>query len=219
MKLSILNQSNDLRLNALVKQQTQEHQHIISGHHKEMQELRDALHLAMERFESISKRNDQDLKDFRMQAIDTINFLKIKVMSQEAIIAEQRQMITDLHKELLGLQEQLLSKADAEKMKNQVQTQMTNASQNQTASLLDCQRTTNSLFASLKDEVSKLKAEMELKFAQAAQKQANDFAIALIDRDGVLKELIRYKKEVLIIEKKIENIYTLIERLNGTVGR
>jgi len=38
------------------------------------------------------------------------------------------------------------------------------------------------------------------------------------DKDGVLKELRVYKKNMFIIEKKIENIYTLIERLKKKVA-
>lgn len=38
-----------------------------------------------------------------------------------------------------------------------------------------------------------------------------------VDGRGVLKELETYKKEVFIIEKKIENIYTLISRLTKKV--
>lgn len=36
-----------------------------------------------------------------------------------------------------------------------------------------------------------------------------------VDFDGLLKELREYKKSMFIIEKKIENIYTLIKRIGG----
>jgi hypothetical protein len=39
-----------------------------------------------------------------------------------------------------------------------------------------------------------------------------------VDSDGVLQELRIYKKEMFIIDKKIENIYTLIERLQNREG-
>ncbi len=39
-----------------------------------------------------------------------------------------------------------------------------------------------------------------------------------VDALGILKELQVYKKTVFIMQKKIENLYTLIERLNKKVG-
>lgn len=39
-----------------------------------------------------------------------------------------------------------------------------------------------------------------------------------VDSVGVLRELQVYKKTVFIMQKKIENLYTLIERLNKKVG-
>jgi len=43
---------------------------------------------------------------------------------------------------------------------------------------------------------------------------ANNFHVTKIDREGVLKEVRVWEKTIFIIEKKIENIYTLIERIN-----
>ena len=39
-----------------------------------------------------------------------------------------------------------------------------------------------------------------------------------LDSTGVLKEIQVYKKSMFIIEKKIENIYTLIERLDKRIS-
>lgn len=212
MKLSTHNQPNDLRLNALVKQQTQEHQHLIAGHHREMQELRDSLKLAMERFVSISDRNEQDLKEFKTQTTNSLYLLTDRIMDHEVATEACRQKQIDLQKQLDELHDIYFTKSQSEHMKSQVQTQMTNASQTQTASLQDYQRATNALLASLKDEIAKLRAEMDLKIGQVSAIGQENFRVATLDKDGVLKELIRYKKEVFILEKKIENIYTLIGR-------
>lgn len=211
MNSSIHNQSNDLKLNALVKQQTLEHQHLMSNHQKEMQALRDSVKLAMERFVSISDRNDQDLQDFKKFTRECFRILTDKITAHENAIAEHRQKQIDLHKQLMDLQEVYFTKSESETMKSQVQTQMTNASQNQTASLQDYQRATNASFSSLKDEMTKLRAEMDLKIGQVAATGQENFRVAALDKDGVLKELIRYKKEVFIIEKKIEDLYSRVE--------
>ena len=177
-----------------------------------MQELRDSLKLAMERFVSISDRNEQDLKEFKTQTTNSLYLLTDRIMDHEVATEACRQKQIDLQKQLDELHDIYFTKSQSEHMKSQVQTQMTNASQTQTASLQDYQRATNALLASLKDEIAKLRAEMDLKIGQVSAIGQENFRVATLDKDGVLKELIRYKKEVFILEKKIENIYTLIGR-------
>jgi hypothetical protein len=46
------------------------------------------------------------------------------------------------------------------------------------------------------------------------EKLQQDIGIATVDAEGIKKELEVYKKSVFIIEKKLENIYTLIDRIN-----
>lgn len=48
------------------------------------------------------------------------------------------------------------------------------------------------------------------------QEQEKKINVSSVDSKGILKELLVYKKSMLIIEKKIENIYTLIERNTKT---
>ena len=204
----------DKRWEALVKKQETEHQHIIASHHKEMQTLRDSLSLAMERFTSLFERNEKDFMDFKMQATSDINGLKKRIMENELTINMQKKTIEGLHQQLLNFQSVYSSKADAEKYKGELDDKITKVIMSHIISFQDCQREFKSLFNSLRDDLEKLRSLMEQKVAEAREKSESNFSIAKIDRDGVLKELTRYKKAVFYIEKKIENIYTLIERIN-----
>lgn len=56
-------------------------------------------------------------------------------------------------------------------------------------------------------EIEPIKKELEKKIE-----------IASVDRDGVMKEIAVVKKSLLITEKQIENIYTLLERVNKKVS-
>jgi hypothetical protein len=55
---------------------------------------------------------------------------------------------------------------------------------------------------------------MELKLSQMTDKAESNLYVYRLDKEGVLKQIRIYEKSMFIIEKKIENIYTLIERLN-----
>jgi hypothetical protein len=72
-----------------------------------------------------------------------------------------------------------------------------------------------------KEELERFKRELldrpseAIKVKQDLEKKIDSVSI---DAEGVLKEIRVYKKESMIIEKKIENIYTLIERLNKRVS-
>ena len=204
----------DKRFDALVKQEMIEHQHIISCHHQEMQTLRESLRLSMERFESLFEHSITELKDFKTYAVCTLGVLQQKVASQEKTILEQRQAITGLHEELLGFRRAYASKADVEKLKSEHAEQIKVSTDSHINSFQEFQRHFKVLVYDLESELIKLRYEIEQKLSLLTDKTENNFSISRIDKEGVLKEIRTYDKTLFIIEKKIENIYTLMERLN-----
>ena len=60
---------------------------------------------------------------------------------------------------------------------------------------------------------------MDEKYTELMAKIDSNFSLSRIDRDGVLKEIRIYDKTIFIMEKKIENIYTLIERIDRNLVR
>jgi hypothetical protein len=196
-----------------VKRQEGEHQHIISCHNKEMQTLRDALNLAMQKFESLFQKSESDLKDFKTYSICNIGILREKIIASEAIIHEQRNTISALHEQLLGFQVAYCTQNDMEILKKTVDEQIKEINISQLSSFQSFQREFKGLFSVLKDELWKIKCELEQELAQLTKKTESNFNVSKLDRDGVLKEIRIYEKTIFIIEKKIENIYTLIERI------
>jgi DNA repair ATPase RecN len=204
----------DKRFEALVKQEMVEHQHIISSHHKEMQELRDRLSLAMERFESLSKKNDDDLKQAKIDTACTIALLQYRVGVNESLIEDHKKTIEDLHKQLLAFQEQYSSKSDTSNIKKSVDEQIKEITSAHISEFQEYQREVKSLFNSLKYELTNSLAALEQKLAKLSDTVENNFYVFRLDKEGVLKEIRIYEKTIFIIEKKLENIYTLIERIN-----
>ena len=204
----------DRRFDALVKKQEGEHQHIIASHHKEMQALRDNLNLAQERCESLSMLREQELKDFKTYVVCNFGLLKERALSNDTIIVEQRKTIEALHKQLLDFHVVYASKMDIEKLHRAVDSLVKDSINGHINTFQDLQREFKILFNSLKDELIKLRSEMELKIFELTEKSETNFYVSRMDKDGVLKELRVYEKSMFIIEKKIENIYTLIERIN-----
>lgn len=191
-----------------------EHRHIIESHHKEMQALRDEMRLAKERFESLSDKNVQDLKEFKTYAVSAIDVLDQRVIANKILISEQKRTIEDLHGQLLNFQDLTASKADIEKSKKAVELQLKDSTTSHLNSFQDSQRELKLLYKSLKEDLEKAVSTMEQRLVEATDKSEENFSMFRIDKEGVLKEVRIYKMDMFVIEKKIENIYTLIERIN-----
>ena len=204
----------DKRLDLLMKKQEGEHQHLISSHQKEMQALRDDLRLAMQKFEAICQRNDEEIKTFQTFFLAEIGFLKVKIETNEFIIASQGKAIEELHRLLQESQVNLSSKEDVEKHKKSIEENISQVTNNHLLAFQDCQRQCKDLFISLKDEFSKMRNDMQKALDDIQVKGEQNYALAKLDKEGIEREILRYKKAAFYIEKKIENIYTLIERLN-----
>jgi hypothetical protein len=191
-----------------------EHQHIISSHHKEMQALRDSLSLAMERFESISKRNENDLSDFKTAVLSHISLIKEKMTIDHNSSISQKNMIEDLFHQVLDFHVTYPKKNDMESFKKEVTAQIKESTLSNINSFQDCQRDLKILVQLLRDDLVRIRFEMEQKISRLSEKIDSDFSIFHIDREGIVNEVRTYEKNIFIIEKKIENIYTLIERIN-----
>lgn len=204
----------DRRFDALVKKENEEHQHLISSHNKEMQALRDQLSLAMDRFDALFQKSEQELKVFKIYATDIIGVLKGKVEAQERTIVEQRKSIDDLCKHLLDFQDFHFTKDQVKNIENSIVAKIDVATVNYLASFQDFQRELKASIGSLSDDLLKFSCDVEIRFSEMNEKCKSNFHLSRLDKEGIEKELIRYKNSVFYIEKKIENLYTLIERIN-----
>jgi hypothetical protein len=205
---------SDKRFDVLVKQQTIEHEHALSCHNKEMQALRENLRLSMERFESLFQLNQGELKDFRTHIVGTLGVLKERTIVHDKLIDGHQKTIADLHNQILGFNSVYSSKMDVEKVKIHIENKIKDSANIHMDYFQNLQREVKILFKSLKDDLIKMKDAMEEKFVKLTDKTESNFSLSRLDKEGVLKAIRVYEKTIFIIEKKIENIYTLIERIN-----
>jgi transposase-like protein len=197
-----------------VKKQEIEHQHLISSHHKEMQALRDALSLSMEKFDSLFQKSEQELKDFKTYIVCSLGILKEKAMANESMIADQRRSIDDMNKEFDVFHQIYSRRTDQEKLRKDLEEKINQSTVSHLVSIQDLQRELKDLFIFLKEDFTKFKSDTEQKFCELIDQIETNFNVTKIDRQGVLKEIRIYEKNIFILEKKIENIYTLIKRIN-----
>jgi hypothetical protein len=204
----------DAKLNALLKQQAEEHKHLLDNHNKEMQTLRDSLTVAKEKFESISERNEKDLNDFQKKMHDQICLLKERIYADEYIISEQQKTIKSLYQQLDEFHEQHASKSSIEKFKTNLQSAIQNNTNSHLETFQKYQRELDTLLHEVKEDVIQLKKYIDQQNDLLILKIESNFNLSRIDKDSVLKLMQIQGKNTFIIEKKIENIYTLIERIN-----
>lgn len=204
----------DRRFDVLVKKEMQEHEHLISSHNKEMQSLRNEVKLVLEKCISLSEKSDKDVGDLKNQSESHIIFLKDKVAEQAAIIADQKKAIESLHEKLNSFHESQASKNDLDNFKKDILRNVSESTLSHLVSFQDCQREFKELFNGLKEDLLKMRAELKQNIFDGRAEAAQKFSQAQLDKEGIERDLLRYKKSMFYIEKKIENIYTLIERLN-----
>lgn len=208
----------DKRFDALVKEQNAEHEHKISAHNKEMQDLRDALRLSMERFDSIVERNQEDLNAFKADSARHIGILQEKLRANEALIQEQRVSIQDLHAQIMSIHVHFSSKKDAEDLRRSFLSQMNSVISNNLNELQSHQVEYKNSFETMQKEINKNISDLSKQISLLKEKVDVNFNLSTLDKEGVLREVRLYKNDVFVIQKKIENIYTLIERINNKRG-
>lgn len=204
----------DKRFDALVRKEMQEQEHLISSHNKEMQMLREEFRLALQKVLALSEKSHKDLNDLRDQSEKHIAVLKDKVSDQAVNLAEQRKTIVSFHEQLNSFHDSQASKGDLDKFKKDIVGTVTDSTYKHMASFQDCQREFKEIFSSLKDELLKTRTELSKKISENMTSALEKFYQSQLDKEGIEREFSRYKKDLFYIEKKIENIYTLIERIN-----
>jgi len=207
--------NNDKRMDALLREQMTEYKAVINSHHKEMQELRDSLKLAMDRFDSLYEKSEVESKHMALSLTQQITFLKEKVIANEVIISEQKKSIESLHNQINEFYLVFASKIDLEKLKKAFEIEIKANTISHINSFQEFQREFKSLIHIIKSDVLRLKCDVEEKFTGLKEKFEVSETLFCLDKEGVLKEVRIWEKSIFVIEKKIENLYTLIERINN----
>lgn len=207
--------TQEKRFEALLKKERLEHAHLLSSHHKEMQELRDALTLAVQKFESISQACEKEIKEFKEFTINQLCLIKERLIANDLIISEQKKTIDSLHRQIHEFNDIYVSKVYLDKIKNELNSSIQSNTTNNINSFQDLQRALNLSMQNMQNDLIKLTIDTALMGSELEKKIDSNFSISRIDKEGVLKQIRIYEKTVFIIEKKIENIYTLMERINN----
>jgi hypothetical protein len=140
-------------------------------------------------------------KDRESAVIVNRNYREMSTLDQS--IETTYRMTKQHSKELEGLVN--YRRELAEKLERQKQAMLTIASQTKAQIKIDVLR--------VKDEILSMPSEaLEVK-----KELGEELAAYKIDADGLMKEIKHLKKTNFIQEKKIENLYTLIERLEAKI--
>lgn len=202
------------RLEAFMKAEMAEHKQVISAHHKEMQAMRDSVREALEKFDSLFRHIEHELKDKSSFLKDLIDDIDIKIKSNQISISDQRNSIVSVFQTLNDLMSFSSKKSDLDNFKKIMDIELRETTGKHARSFEDFQQAVRISFDSLKEELLKLRAEMDKKFFELNDKIDEKSSISQMDKEGILKEVRVYDKTIFIMEKKIENLYTLIDRIN-----
>jgi hypothetical protein len=204
----------DKRYEALLKQEIREQQHLIAGHHREMQELRDKLQLAMTKFESLFQKCSTEIIEFKSYTDNNIKVLTDKQVLQEKNISDQEQVVRSLLDLNKAFHFTYASHTDVNKVTTIFESQIKEHALTRMLEMQSMQREVKGMIESLKLDLSILRQDTDQKFDEVKSALSDKFSISSIDKDSVLKQIRVYERSMFVIEKKLEHIYTLIERMN-----
>jgi hypothetical protein len=205
----------DLRFQALAKQEMMEHQHIISGHHKEMQDLRDQVNHALERLNFIYDHSQRENEE-KINALNaSLEKAHARLKSAEEALEERKQTITALNQEIQHVKAEYTSQVQTESLKKYVNAQFNLYSTHHIDKFQNHQQDMKLLVNHLKEDLEITKKAVIRNLSEIDAKIESNFALCQMDKEGVLKEVRIYKKSMFIIEKKLEHIYALIEKFTG----
>ncbi len=204
----------DRRFEALVKQEMAEHQAVISSHHKEMQALRDALAMAMERFTSLFGHAESQMKkqndDFGLLILQ----LQEKMRNHDLLSSGQKKTLLSFYDELNQFRGVYAQKSDVEKSKTELSNLVQQTTTGHINAFQSCEQELKSVIHSLKNDLTSFESEVNERFSELDKKVETGVSLSSMDKEGIFKGIRAYDKTLFIMEKKIENIYTLIERIN-----
>jgi hypothetical protein len=201
------------RLDVLEKQQQAEHQHLMASYRKELEVLRDSLNLSCEKFISVSARTEEQLSQFQTESIRNLSILSEKVVRYASLVDAHGQTLQDLHTQLQDFKNSYLSHTQNNQVVHDLEGRMNECTKHHLNSIQDLQQEFKGFFYSLKADLASFKGDTEQKLCDLIGLIKKNFTITKLDKEGLLKEIKVYEKTIFIIEKKIENIYTLIQRI------
>ena len=209
---------HDKRVEALLKKEMVEHQAIISSHNKEMQALRDSLSLGKERFDSLFEHMNSQLNEKTDRLNQEISELRERIKLSEKTITDQKDTISCLHDELQSVYETHASKDHVKTLSKNLDESVLVSTQCSISSYQQYQTEVKVFLQKQTDELSDFVCQMSKKISDLDEKIDTKFSISSIDKEGISKEMKILDKKVFVIEKKLENIYTLIDRINKKIG-
>lgn len=205
---------NDRRVEALMRQQANEHEHLMTNYHAEMQTLRDSLKLALEKFDSLFQQCEQELKEKTSSLNEQILDLKNKVRAHEILSSDQSQTTKSLYQQIHDFHLAYVTREEMKVLKEYHNSKFKDCSDNQINSLQNLQREIKEELTEIKDQLRNLREETQETCRNLDRKVDENYLLLKMDKEGVLKEVRIFEKTIFIIEKKLENIYTLIDRIN-----
>lgn len=211
---SLLREELVKRFETGMRQEMALHSEALSSYQKEMQSLRESILSTKESVEKLFHHTETELKDKTAHIRNQIENLEIKIKSLNAGAVDQRNTILSLYQSFNDFILSSPKKSDFEKFKDEVYSHLHELNQIHTRDFESYQQYMKGVVHQLLDGQRKFKAEIEKKLSDLENVINDKYNHFKMDKEGISKEIKIYEKTIFIIEKKIENIYTLIERIN-----
>lgn len=198
-----------------MKQEMIEHQHIISSHHKEMQELRDAVKYSVEKLASLYEHTQKEIREKTDALNEKLERVHAKLQEAEKELEERKKINIYLLQEMQDMRTTYVRQFSMQSFIQQTDHRINECNAHHMITFQQYQQETKSLISSIMEEVATINEQGTKRNAEVDAKIESKFSVCQLDKEGVFREVRLYKKSMFIIEKKIEHLYLLIEKIRG----
>jgi len=205
------------RHDAFMKQEMAHQKEVISAFHKEMQDIRDSMVMMKNRFDALLSQITDSLVDLKSSANVKNDNMETKIKSSESSNSEMKKCIESFHDMVQDVDRVYVKKSDFEKVMASLHIFLNECDGSESRKFESLQQEVKGFTSEFSNIVSRLEKDTLDCLCSMNQNWEEKLSLAKQDKDTVLKEIRIYEKSMFIIEKKIENLYTLIERLTKRV--
>jgi transposase len=202
------------RFEAMMRQELALHAQALSSYQKEMQSLKDSVQQAKSEIGVLFRHTEVEIKDSTSSIQNRIDNLELRIKALEIGALDQRSSILSIYQSFNEFIASCVTKDNFENYKIEVDATIKDLNDNQTRGFQDYQQHMKYLLSQLIEEQKQIKSSVHERIDNLEKIINQKYDHFKMDKDGISKEIRVYEKTIFIIEKKIENIYTLIERIN-----
>lgn len=202
------------RFEEFMKVELAQQKELVSSYRKEMQDLRELVYGIKDKCESLANQNKAELQTRCSYIENRINELDQATRINRISLIDLNTSVKNIFGTLNEYDFIYAKKIDMQSFIKEISDKINQAIERHSTSAEVSKHQLNETTSLLLEKIRSLKEDIKSHSSSLGFDLNEKLSIYQMDKDGVLAEVRRYRKDVFIMQKKVENLYTQIDRIN-----